>query len=282
MAFVLYHTRHDWRERLRTRLVDPPDLPSWRTLPCRCRTCKTLEDFAEGGPVKEGPCLKDVARMDEWNWRAFQRVAFPLFPLNDKLSLLIGMYRPAEGLTKFVEMMEDMAKQASEDPEFEVKLAERRAKEVANRAALMEEWKNYKFEPLSMEKTFQELKFTPKEREEFEHGPMVAAARLFAEEQRKLLESYDSVKNNIKTDEDYKTAEERYKAVLKHVKAHGKLLMEVPVPEKRDHEKPVEESVAPTHVGRRAARAARRESEKSTVVLKSRVSTAQAYVAGDE
>ena len=280
MASVLYHTRRDWRELCTSRNC-PEGLPSWRTLPCRCRTCKMLEDFAEGGPVEDGPCRKDMARMEEWTKRAFQRVGSPLFPLNDKMSLFFGMYRPAEGLTKFVEMVEDMLRQASEDPEFEVKLARQRKEEVAKRAALMEEWKNCKFEPLSMEKAFQESVW-PQERDEYERGPMVAASRLYAEEQRKLLESYDSVKKNIKTDEDYDYAEERYQAVLEHVKAHGKLLMKVPVPEKREHKKPVEESVAPTHVGRRAARAARNASEKSTVVLKSRLSAVQPYQVGDE
>lgn len=120
-------------------------------------------------------------------------------------------------------------------------------------------WGDYMFVPGKMEDLLESM--LSGEKEKYKQGPMWVSYVHFGKEQKTLQESYDSVKKNIKTDEDYDKAEKAYKALLAHVNTHGQLIREMP---KHSHKKAVKTSVAATHVGRRAERRARNVSETSS------------------
>lgn len=120
------------------------------------------------------------------------------------------------------------------------------------------DWKNHKFDPVTMERHIHGM--WPHERSRFMTGPMYLAYKAFAEEQRIAKEDYVAKAASIKTMEDYDKAEQAYKKLLDHVKDHGEIY-KLP---KKTHKKPDEAAPeGPKHVGRRAARKARNESEKS-------------------
>lgn len=110
-------------------------------------------------------------------------------------------------------------------------------------------WTDHKFDVFRMEWLLDGM--WPEERKEFMDSPKMRAYVSFGRMQHMLLRSYDSVKENITTDEDYNEAEEAYKALLRHVTTHGQLIREMPG---REHKKPVKAVAASSHKGRRALR----------------------------
>jgi hypothetical protein len=199
------------------------------TVLCGCQKCKD-----HGVPFRGccQSCLKEEARDNALEDRGFAR--FEPLVVND------AGFRPAS---------------RSQIAEWTAWLSSAEAAATFERSALkkaaaLKDWGDYKFDPLRMEK-FLDNYVWPKEHPEYMSGPMWTAYMHFGKEQRELLKSYNLVKKNIRTNEDYNRAEEAHKALQSHVDKHGQLIREVPGCE---HKKPVKTSVAPQHVGRRAAR----------------------------
>ena len=125
------------------------------------------------------------------------------------------------------------------------------------------EWKNHKFDPVVMERHIHGM--WPQERSRFMIGPMYLAYMAFANEQRCAKKDYAAKAASIKTVEDYDSAEQAYKTLLAHVNEHGEIY-KIP---KKTHKKPTEVAPeGPKKLGRRAARKARNESEKSEAATK--------------
>lgn len=120
-----------------------------------------------------------------------------------------------------------------------------------------------KFNPVEMERRINEM--WPDQRARFMIGPTYLAYMAYAKEQKSAKDDYVTKATNINTMADYDKAEHAYKTLLDHINRYGEIY-ETP---KKIHKKPTESGPdAPKKVGRRAARKARNESEKSEAATK--------------
>lgn len=124
----------------------------------------------------------------------------------------------------------------------------------------------------------------PDERAEYENSTEYLAYLMYAREQQQLIDDY-AAKAAIRTAEGFEAAEKAYETLSDHMKQHGAIHQKP----KKTHKKPDEaEPEGPKHVGRRAARKARNESETSSgtvsraEVRASKVVTVQSYSIRDE
>jgi hypothetical protein len=195
---------------------------------CGCRKCNDYSVPMRGCCES---CLKEDARDDWFEQRGFARFEPQVVDTTG--------FKPAS--------REQIAEWAAWLSSPEAAAAHERL--ALEKKAALNAWGDYKFDPLRMEKHLAGM--WPEELPKFTNGPMWTAYVHYGEGQKTLQKSYDSVKKEIKTDEDYDKAEKAYKTLLTHVNTHGQLIREMP---KHEHKRPVQTSVAPTHVGRRAAR----------------------------
>lgn len=240
----------------------PRALEAWERVDCECSWCynawmRRQEQPDRAAPVRTHPppeCLRWQAREHMLKERGFAR-----FETVDNSAGTVSAtreFKPATAaqiaewsswLESWMSNPEICAawERAAQEKKYE-NIEKVYRLRIARRA-----WTNHKFDVFRMEWLLDGM--WPEERKEFMAGPKMEAYVHFGRMQRWLLLFYDSVKENIKTDEDYDKAEEAYKALLHHVNTHGQLIREMPG---REHKKPVKAVAAPTHVGRRAARRA--------------------------
>lgn len=195
---------------------------------CGCYQCND-----HGVPIRGccKSCLKADARDDSLKKRGFARF--------ERQVVDIAGFKPAspEQMAEWMAWLSSPAATAAH---------ERLALE---KKAALNSWGSYKFDLLRMEKHLDGM--WPEEQKKYMIGPMWTAYMHFGNGQQELLKSYDSVKKNIKTDEEYDVAEEAYKTLLQHVNTHGQLISEMP---SHEHKRPVKTSVAPPGKGRRTKR----------------------------
>lgn len=212
-------------------------MADWRHVLCGCPKCN--DDKAPEWWLCQ-PCLKAAAYEDMLEERGFAR------------------FEPVEEISAGCESVMRGFKPASREQiaEWTAWLSSPEAAAASERLALekkaaLRAWGDYKFVPCRMEKHLDGM--WPEELPKYTTGPMWTAYVHYGKEQHGLLGFYESVKKEIKTDEDYDTAEKAYKTLLAHVNTHGQLIREMPG---HAHKKPVKTVAAATHVGRRAARRA--------------------------
>lgn len=167
-----------------------------------------------------------------------------------------------EDLKKMKEFYETPEGKAAWETRVKEEAAEkvRRAKHIEDAIKSQE---TVKFDVLEREKWLNERVWPDELQEYMQNSPTWIAYMHYGKEQNTLLASYLSLKDNIKTNEDYDKAEKAYKALLNHINQHGDLIRDIP---KHSHKKPVKTVAAPTHVGRRAARRALQVERSATEV----------------
>lgn len=231
---------------------------------CGCQHCKE-----HGAPTRGilDPCLHVLKYEDDLWEKGISRLEGK--DVEVKKPEPVKEFRPAsraqidgwiEDLKKMKEYYETPEGKAAWEKRAEKEAAEemRRTKHIEDAIKSHEECK---FDVLDMERRLNE-RVWPEERPEYMDTDSTWIAYVhYGKEQNALLDTYNTLKNNIKTNEDYDKAEKAYQALLKHINVHLVLIRTIP---KKSHKKPVKTSVAPKHVGRRAARRARNSSESSS------------------
>jgi hypothetical protein len=224
---------------------------AWRRTLCACNKCFSRSDhFDCHAAHRWARCNKVDSYEKMLEERGFARFEPEVEEISAGKAPVSREFKPAsrEQIAELAAWLSSPeAAAAAERLALEKKAAHERL--ALEKKAALEAWGGYKFDPCRMEKLLDGM--WPEELTEFTNGPMWTAYVHFGKEQKTLQESYDSVKKNIKTDEDYDVAEKAYKALQSHVNTHGQLIREMP---SHEHKKPVKTSIAPTHVGRRAAR----------------------------
>lgn len=215
----------------------------WEKTYCGCMTCFHKGYYDPKKVPPSGRCYKAIAYDSVLEQLARERIGLAIKP----------GWKPASS-----------AKLA----EWASWLTSKEAAEAAERLSAKESqgkrnWNTYKFNPVAMERHIQGM--WPHEQSHFKTGPMYLAYMAFSRKQWSAKEDYVAKAASIKTMEDYDNAEEAYKTLFAHVNDHGDICG---MP-KKTHKKPAEATPeGPKKMGRRAARKARNESEKSEATAK--------------
>lgn len=126
--------------------------------------------------------------------------------------------------------------------------------------AALSAWADHKFDPVAMELHISGL--WPADQKKLTESPMWTAYITYAKEQYELLKAYNTLKD-AKADEELENAEAAYTSLVKHIGAHGNIILLKDM--NRQHKQVSKE--APTEapkLGRRAARKLRNISESSS------------------
>ena len=234
------------------------------TILCGCQHCGQ-----HGAPIRGilDPCLHVLKYEDDLWEKGVSRLEGK--DVEVKKPEPVKEFRPASQaqIDGWIEDLKKM-KKFYETPEGKAAW-ETRAKEEADKKKRREKHiedaikthENTQFDIVEREKWLAE-RVWPEERSDYmNNDPMWIAYMYYGNKQNALLATYNSLKDNIKTNEEFDKAEKAFQSLNKNISAHGQLIRTIP---KKSHKKPVKTSAAPTHVGRRAARRMRDSSDSSS------------------